>query len=170
MKKNYNLVIVIIIALIVCIASYISLRFTGNSKAYLINDTSLKVFSGASLFLLVQEGTFIKNKLFKFCLVAVTITLIGVLFKVLHWPLGNTMIGLGLVTFLSSYTIHFSKKASKNAIDFLKMGWVVCMTVVSILSVLELIKNDFILFPSLLLLILILYYLKTHYLNRNLFK
>ena len=87
------------------------------------------------------------------------------LFKVLHWPFGNVMIGLGLVTFLGSYTIHFSKKPSKNAIDFLKVVWVACYSLISFNSIFHLFKLDFKQAPSLLFLILILYYLKTHYLN-----
>ena len=165
MKKNYTLVYAIIIAIVVFIASYISMTYTDNSKAYLINNVSQKVFMGASLFLLVQEGTFIKTKLFKFCLMAVSITLIGMLFKIMHWPLGNAMIGLGLVTFLGTYIFHFSKKTTKKAIDFFKVGWVTLYSTISLNGIFHLFKLDFKQGPSLLFLILILYYLKTHYLN-----
>jgi hypothetical protein len=72
--------------------------------------------------LLVKNGTFITTKLFYIvAMLGISILLIGVLFKIMHWPGANEALIVAFALIFISYALHFIKKPTKALNDWGKL-------------------------------------------------
>ena len=72
-----------------------------------------------------KRGTFKNPPIWRVAGLTVAVTLFGVLFKIQHWPLADTLLILGISALVVTYTVHYALKASKRMSDHLKAGWVI---------------------------------------------
>lgn len=85
----------------------------------------LPIIEVIGFFILLLEGTFIKTRYFRYAKGMFAFVLIGVLFKIQHYPYSNVLITFGWLGILLIYGFSFTKKPIKNALDFLKLLWVI---------------------------------------------
>jgi len=124
MQERWTLTLTGILTIIS--ASGIALALTGwepeSSSVY----TVLGIINLTVILMIIQDGTLFKSKVFKRVLsVCAAITVIGVLWKIMHWYPASILLLTGFSSFAIAYTVWFLKKPGKTLIDFLKWGWVV---------------------------------------------
>ncbi|MBO9700236.1 MAG: hypothetical protein J7604_08500 [Sporocytophaga sp.] len=75
----------------------------------------------AGLYLLYKNGTFQNSRLSRFTGLSIAMVLIGSMFKIMHWPGVAQLFGLAIISFVVLYTVHFSSKHPKQALDWGKL-------------------------------------------------
>jgi len=113
---NKILVLVILLSLVAIVIGYSTIFNEENSALCIDGGFSISTIAG--LILLLKNGTFIKNKLFK---ISISIFIIEILFKIMHFPFAGPMIILSFLSISILYTIHFFKKQNKVMVDYLKL-------------------------------------------------
>ncbi len=127
-KKTITLPIAILILLIAGIVGDILLYLHVHEF-----DSIVRIVTGlgttAALIILLKEGVFIKSKLFlSFTILFILATTIGLLFKILHWAGADLLLLIGLTGIPFVYTIHFLLKKNKNLPDYLKVIWILLLS------------------------------------------
>lgn len=89
---------------------------------YAIKGIGLYFLTG--IYLLVNNGSFIKSSLFRFTYLFIGIAIVGVLFKIMHWPGSSILLLLSFPGLIGTYGIYFITKQNKHWTDFVKLGLV----------------------------------------------
>ena len=170
MKSNFNYIVVILIALVVALASFISLIFTKNINAEVWFDRSFWIGGISGLLMLLRNGTFIKTRYYKYLLGLISIIIIGALFKIMHWPFGNLTLSTGLICIIIVYFFSFLNKPIKKRLDFIKLIWVTISYSTSVLILFRIISKEYQILASAILWIMIIDYSISEYKKGTLFK
>lgn len=80
-------------------------------------------------YLLAKHGTFIYSPEYRFVKLAIAIVLIGVLFKIMHWPFSAYMLILGAMSISILYLYHLIKNNRTKWSDFLKLFVILTVSV-----------------------------------------
>jgi len=67
--------------------------------------------------------------------VAIALLIIGVMFKIQHWPLANWIIDLGFTSIAILYPIRFWRKPDKKLIDYCKLIFVFSWAVHGVMTI-----------------------------------
>jgi len=113
---------------------------------------------------LMRNGTFHKTIFLKIALIISSVIIIGILFKIMHWPGSNIMLTLGFSSMIVNYGIRYAKKTTKSRLDYLKLLWVASSFIISLGIIMHWGFKDFALVPHIILLITVIYFAYT---NRN---
>lgn len=116
--KNKEVIYILFVSLIGIIVGLILWSFQATSYGLLLT-ASQNLFFLSAIYLLVKNGAFIKTREYRFLGVSLAVTLIGAMFKLMHWEGGNLMIGSGLASVFIIYVIYFMRKPQK---DLLAVG------------------------------------------------
>ncbi len=136
MKKIY-LVLTPVLLLLVAL-SFGTAYVQGFESGEIFNSIfsiSLAAVTFLSLGMMFREGTFRKTVWCRFAYVGTAILIMGILFRIQHWPNALAMVitGSGLITI--SYLVHFIRKPMKQVLDWFK-AVAVCVFFLNILSAL----------------------------------
>src|ERR1700693_5921749 len=101
-----------------------TLELTGISPNNNIVNIGLSVLRLAGIILIIQNGSILKSKPFiQIIYFLICTTIIGSMFKIMHWPYGNLLFTAGLSGIILTYAIHFINKKVKKLLDVLKLLW-----------------------------------------------
>jgi hypothetical protein len=85
---------------------------------------SYKLLSFANVIALITlliNGTLIDSQKFKIIKIAIGVTILGAILKIIHMPGGNETLAVGSAGITITYVLHFSSKARKAILDILKL-------------------------------------------------
>lgn len=85
----------------------------------------LQISETAGFFMLLVNGTFIKTKFFRYSKGVIAIVILGILFRIMHWPYGQILFSVGFLGIPVCYVLSFIQKSIKKRLDILKLLWVV---------------------------------------------
>jgi len=85
-----------------------------------------------ALIMMVANGTFSDRKYFRFVYLLLGITILGTLFKILHWTGADELLSSGITALVIVYVIHFATKPEKGMLDILKLLTVVSYAGISL--------------------------------------
>ena len=89
-------------------------------------DLGAVIFSIASFILLVQNGTFIRQRQhLRIVSMLFSLFLIGALMKLMHWDYATPLLFISIVGIPIVYLHHFIRKRNKVITDYLKMIFVI---------------------------------------------
>jgi hypothetical protein len=75
----------------------------------------------AGFYLLYKNGTFKNTRLYRFTNISIAMIFTGSVFKIMHWPGSNQLIGLAIISIVILYSVHFSTKHPKHVLDWGKL-------------------------------------------------
>ena len=101
--------------------------------------------------LLVTSGTIIGTWYFRLILFWASVLLVGVLFKLLHYPGANLMLWASLPGIMLTYAVRFARKAHKGQFDILKLVLVVVSGTSALLLIMHLAPREIRFLPPCLL-------------------
>ena len=78
----------------------------------------------AGITLLLAESKIYNTKYFIFLFIGIIIFMVGLHFKILHWPYGNTILVFSILFIFITYGVRFLNKKQKNLLDFTKFLWI----------------------------------------------
>jgi hypothetical protein len=135
---------------------------------YSVISIALSVGQISGMILYILETDIHKTDYVKYILIGFAIILIGVLFRIQHWPYGGLLIFMGLSAVLFAYFVRFLNKNNKGFIDFIKVLWIGTAFIGSYFKINHWPNGDLIIYSSSgifwLGLIYILYHYKFKYL------
>lgn len=79
------------------------------------------VAEAIALIMMLVNGTFVSSVWFKIAAFFLCLTALGILFRIMHYPGGDELSTLPLLAVFILYLVHFSKKAAKRRVDYLKV-------------------------------------------------
>lgn len=153
MARNF-LSIILLLSLLVIIAGFF-LKFSGSPDAFLLWNIGGGIFLLAGTFALAKEGSFFDTVEFKLTGIPLAAFLIGVMFKIMHWPGSAILIAAGMTGIFLLYLIHFIKKNQKRLPDYGKVAFLVSFLAGRFLSVMHLPKGREVSFFALMILVLL---------------
>lgn len=148
--NNKTLIIILWISLIGIIAGMIVMEFetpdtfSSQSGMALVNfDQTLSsilinffssIFFLTGTYLLLKNGTFIKSREYRFLGLAIAISILGIMFNIMHWQFGAQLLLIGFISVFLLYTIHFIKKPVQRWLDWGKWLFVVLFLLGKLIS------------------------------------
>jgi hypothetical protein len=100
--------------------------------------------------MMFETSTFVRSKLLYLAVAGLVFGLLGVVFKVMHWPLANQLLIFGFGAVAVTYLVWFIIKPSKGHLDVLKCLWVLSTYFFPIMVVLHRMEPEFVYVPHLL--------------------
>jgi hypothetical protein len=95
------------------------------------------------LYLLISNGTIMNTIYWRLILRFLVVTLVGVVFKIMHYAYADLILTVGLSSMALTYLVRFIKKDKKARLDFFKLLWVVSASISCILIILHYIPRDY---------------------------
>jgi len=133
MQTKYWVALILFCVLIELIGFGIA-SFNGyGTKMGLVVEYSEKLATLTAFLMLLSKGTLIRTVYFKWILLLSIGAIIGISFKLMHWPYANEILTLSILTIVGIYTVHFWKKPKKRFIDTFKWFWMVLFSTFKIL-------------------------------------
>ncbi|KAA5534679.1 hypothetical protein F0919_08675 [Taibaiella lutea] len=102
-----------------------------------IADILLNACFLLSFFYMYSIGTIKNSVLGRLSYIAISIFIIGLFFKLQHWPYSGILILFGLTAITVMYTIHFIIKRKKKLLDWIKVFAVFIKAVASMFWILH---------------------------------
>jgi hypothetical protein len=97
----------------------------------------------AGVFFLLKNGSFYQSKQFRLIFLGFAITILGALFKIMHWPFSSPLLIIGMLFIPTIYLIHFYHKSIKEFLDYLKLVWVFSFYILSLSILLHWYRDDY---------------------------
>lgn len=127
MEKDYTktIFIGILCLLLLQVAENFMIFFIPTLSNNYVENTA-NAFKLISIILLLSYGTFYNSKpYFRFALGCYFIIVIGVMLKIMHWPMSNIFLSIGILSVPLIYFIFFIMKPKKKLLDYLKALFVI---------------------------------------------
>lgn len=127
-KNRYFLFVFAIIAVTdIFLLLGIELPLSGNFAVNLfISAFILNFFS--------KNGTYLRTKLFSFNYPFLSMAIIGMLCKIMHYPYGSELLTISFLGILIIYLIHFLRKNPKGVTDILKLTYFAFLIVIRLVK------------------------------------
>ena len=77
-----------------------------------------------ALLLLMKNGTIYKTTYWRIIQFSFGLTILGAMFKIMHWPFAGPILLTSFLSIVITYTIRFYNKKEKRRLDILKFIWV----------------------------------------------
>jgi hypothetical protein len=84
----------------------------------------LNILIITGIFFLLKNGSFFQSRYFRLVSSGFAVVILGSLFKIMHWPFAGPILITGMLIIPVIYLIHYYHKSKKEALDFLKLIWV----------------------------------------------
>lgn len=168
--KNTNFLILIGVGLLISLYEVVSTKiYYGEVYCEKWCQLGLIISELVGMFMLLANGTFIKTRYFRIIRAAISIIIIGVLFKIMHWEYSSVIFAVGYLAIIGIYSKSFYEKSPKIRLDYLKLAWLV-MACLSVFVIVEhLADHGYRILQSILLWLAVIDYLKTEWENDTLF-
>jgi hypothetical protein len=88
---------------------------------YVESFTLLSSANKIVLITLLINGTLVDSRKFIIIKIALGVTLLGAILKILHYPGAYEALALGSAAIIITYVLHFNSKSTKNFLDILKL-------------------------------------------------
>lgn len=123
-QDNRTLLMVCVAGLLMSLLGY--LLYLRKDVWNYATDLGLTIFGIASLILLLQNGTFLKQKKYvRIILMLSSLLLIGAVMKIMHWKYGTLLLIISVAAIPLVYFHHFFRKRNKIFTDYLKLIFVI---------------------------------------------
>ncbi|MFL5729538.1 MAG: GldL-related protein [Cytophagaceae bacterium] len=110
----------------------------------------------AGIFFLLKNGTFLHSTYFRWISACFSITILGALFKIMHWPFSGPMLIISMAGIPIIYGLHFYTKPIKETLDYVKLIWVLLFFLLRLAYMMHWYQNQDLLLVSSILFFLIL--------------
>lgn len=122
---NKTTLIIIAISLVAALVGLIISFFDASiNLADLLLTGGYTIAQFLGLLILLYNGSLIGTKYFRIIQFLTGITILGALFKIMHWPGANEMLLISLNGIALTYLVRFINKKQKGHLDILKLLWV----------------------------------------------
>jgi hypothetical protein len=155
--------ILIVAGILGIIATELFLPGTAYEKYYGKFDSTIQLIGSLVLIMVVRSGTTVKTVQFKIILFCLGIFILGILYKIMHWPGGFEIITISLTGVVITYAVRFINKKRKTMLDIFKMLWVVSTAIERISIVGHLIKREYLIIGNLTGWFVILFFVVEEY-------
>ncbi len=118
-------------------------------------------------YVMLKNGTMINSVFFRLIQGLIALLIIGIMFKLMHWPRAGLILVAAFSGIPITYFIWFLKKEKKELEDILKLLWVISRFTIALFVIMHWINNQYVIIPALLLIITYLIYLKNHTKNQE---
>ena len=125
--------------------------------------TTIKIIQLLAIVGIIKDGTTIRTIHFRFIQIGAALYIVGLMFKVMHWPFAMEIGAVALSLGMFSYVVGFMNKKSKTKLDVLKVCWVIAFASSSFVVLNHLMKREVVIVSELLAWFLILFYLLDEY-------
>jgi len=123
MSRNIYIIIVTLVFAIISIPSLVNTVFHERVIQSIVDVAFTKTIM--IFFILIMENSLIKKKAINFIIGILSSTmLIGVLFKVMHWPLGVELIGYSAVGLVAIFLIYSLTSKRRHPVHYLLLLFV----------------------------------------------
>jgi hypothetical protein len=136
---------------------------TAYEKYYRVFSIITTLIGSLALIMVARSGTTMKTVQFKIILFCLGIFILGVLYKIMHWPGGFEIMTISLTGIVIAYAIRFINKKNKTILDIFKMLWVVCAAGERIAIVGHLVKREYLMMSYLTGWFVILFFVVEEY-------
>lgn len=152
--KNQRILYLICAATIIVILLNNTLNVDSRFIAILLTvaGLALNIFW---IFLMSKTSKYWKTIYGRLTLLLIAVTIVGLLFKLQHWPSAALLMFIGLAGIMVVYLFRFLAKSSKNLVDILKMLWLQSAGSISLLLLNRMISREYSIISSFLFVILI---------------
>ncbi len=117
---------------------------------------------------LLENSTIKRTIYYRLSCFFIAIVIIGVMFKVQHWPYGSEIILTGGVAIVVTYVVRFAKKLQKKFPDYLKLMVVVLLIFGKLLKLYHYyFGNETLMLADLCFILLMFYYLWKEFKNKE---
>lgn len=137
MKNKVILTLLGISLLVALVGIVLKLLGTAEQTAQIYIDAGLSFANFIGLILLLYNGTIFKTIYFIIILFFLCIAIVGVVFKIMHWPWANILVLASILGMLVTYAIRFFKKQEKRRFDVLKLLWITTLLVGTLCVILK---------------------------------
>ena len=135
------------------------------AEEWIYNGLWLGEISG--FVMLLQNGTFIKTRYFRWIRLSIALIFAGAIFRIMHYSYSNAILILGFISMIVLYFLSFLRKPIKKRLDFYKLAWVIIGFSSSVLIYLHLVKDDVKILSSAIMWLAIIDYLKTNAVSKT---
>ncbi|MDR1678208.1 MAG: hypothetical protein LBR81_00290 [Prevotellaceae bacterium] len=118
--KNKVLLIVWVVALIVQFLAQIYLNF---ETGILVDGICNIFFLAIPIYIMVIDSHLMQTIYGRILRIIIAIFIVGILFKVQHWPGAAIILSISVSALLITYLVRFITKKEKKLLDWLKVIW-----------------------------------------------
>ncbi len=112
---------IVIATLLVLLVALTGIVLTEQSLYHTIAMWSAWLYLGSGILFLLVTGNFVRSSQYRFSKIGISVFILGVLFKIMHWPYSLIMIGAGMLIVLIAYGWYMLQNATpglKNILTF----------------------------------------------------
>ena len=122
---NKIFIILIQFALITAAIGFIMHKITpANGLGETLLSSGFNIGHLLALLLLMRNGTIYKTIYWRIIQFSFVLTVLGAMFKVMHWPFAGPMLFISFLSIVLTYAVRFINKKEKRRLDILKFIWV----------------------------------------------
>jgi hypothetical protein len=161
--KNKLLIISTFLLFVIGIAGSIYSYFIGPFMPIGFFESPLEYFIlniaiYLAIYQLIKAGTITRTVYWRFVYSAISVIIIGALFKIQHWVIADYILGVGLGAIILIYIFRFLNKKQKKPFDYLKLLWVCSFFIIKALVFNKIISQEYSYISVLILIITYLYF------------
>ncbi len=119
---------ILIAALATMIAGVIGYQLTENSLFYKIGGKAAFLYTIMGIYFLHTTGKFIKSSQYRLSRISVSFLIVGILFKIMHWPFSDFIIAFGILLIWAFYLYYMIKNDR-----FLWSNWLTLLFLITLL-------------------------------------
>jgi hypothetical protein len=162
MNINNKLVLsTIILSLSFIVIGTIGVQTANANLAVLLSPGEL-LFLFSGVYLLLKNGTFIKSAQYRLARLGIAVLLIGVMFKIMHWPFSAAMLIVGCMSFSALYLYYLIKNNHTRWSHYLALFFILTFSIGTLLKLFRWPYSEEVVFSGMIaLLILIIDLVKT---------
>ena len=95
------------------------------------------------IYLLIMNGSILKTIYFKLIILFLLIASFGMMQKIMHSQTADMCLITGLLGIVITYTVRFFNKRNYTILDTLKLLWISCSFIISLLVFLHILNKQF---------------------------
>ena len=120
---------ILLAAFVAMMGGVIGYELTGNELYFKVWGKATFLFSILGIYFLHTTGSFIKSNEYRISKIAVSVLIVGILFKIMHWPFAIEVIAAGLVLIWSFYLYYMIKNN-----QYLWTNWLTLLLLITLTS------------------------------------
>lgn len=166
--KNKIFLLLISIGLLITLSGIFILMLTNFESGTLLFSTGLSIVNLLGFILILKNSTLRKTIYFNIISILISITIIGAMFKIMHWPGSSVLLMVALLGIVIVYIVRFINKPKKETLDILKLAWVITTNLSSLSVSLHWLPKETTYIPNLIMLATTIYFAFMCFKNKEL--
>ena len=154
--NNKTLVSVIYISLVSIAIGVIGLTLN-TSRLDIFLDVGQVFFVVVGIYLLISNGEFIKTREYKIAKAGISVFIVGILFKILHYNGAHEIIGLGFFLIITLYLVYMIRNRKLQWTNYLKFFFVLTILLGKFLGLIHGAYSDEIIIASEVILVILVF-------------